>query len=60
MPDFREQDKPLDDVELHVGPEYAVAEQDVAEVSGEIVAGSTLGRDAWRRLKRSRRPSQIV
>jgi len=55
MSDFREQDKPLDDVELHVGPEYAVAEQDVAEViSGEIVAGSTLGHDAWRRLLKNK------
>src|SRR5215813_4468289 len=39
----------------HVGPEYAVAERDVAElVSGEVVAGSSLWRDAWRRLLRNK------
>src|SRR5215471_8085198 len=41
--------------ELHVGPEYAVAEGDVAEiVSGEVVAGTSLWRDARRRLLRNR------
>src|SRR5215813_2456339 len=39
----------------HVGPEYAVAERDVAElVTGEVVAGSSLWRDAWRRLLRNK------
>ncbi|HXT62238.1 MAG TPA: ABC transporter permease [Pyrinomonadaceae bacterium] len=48
-------DRPLDDAELHLGPEYAVAERDVSEVvSGEIVAGSSLWRDAWRRLLRNK------
>ncbi len=43
--------KEPNEAELHVGPEYAVAERDVAEiVSGEVVAGSSLWRDAWRRL----------
>jgi oligopeptide transport system permease protein len=41
--------------ELHVGPEYAVAEKDLAEVvSGEVVVGTSLWRDAWRRLLRNR------
>jgi oligopeptide transport system permease protein len=41
--------------EIHVGPEYAVAERDVAElVTGEVVAGSSLWRDAWRRLLRNK------
>lgn len=48
-------DRPLDDAELHLGPEYAVAERDVSEVvRGEIVAGSSLWRDAWRRLLRNK------
>jgi oligopeptide transport system permease protein len=56
MPDFDDQNKPkVDDTQLHVGPEYAVAERDVSEiVSGEIEAGTSLWRDAWRRLKRNR------
>jgi len=41
--------------EIHVGPEDAVAERDVSElVTGEIVAGSSLWRDAWRRLLRNK------
>lgn len=41
--------------EIHVGPEYAVAERDVAElVTGEVAAGSSLWRDAWRRLLRNK------
>src|SRR6185437_1468639 len=48
-------DRPLDDAELHLGPEYAVAERDVSEVvTGEIVTGSSLWRDAWRRLLRNK------
>jgi oligopeptide transport system permease protein len=44
-----------DPPELHVGPEYAVAERDVAEiVTGEIVAGTSLWRDAWRRLLKNK------
>ena len=45
----------LDEPVTRIGPEYAVAERDVSEiVSGEIVAGSSLWRDAWRRLLRNR------
>src|SRR4051794_1775631 len=56
MPDFDDQTKTkVDDTQLHVGPEYAVAERDVSEiVSGEIETGTSLWRDAWRRLKRNR------
>jgi oligopeptide transport system permease protein len=47
--------RPLVEPEIHVGPEYAVAERDVAEVvTGEVVAGSSLWRDAWRRLLRNK------
>ena len=45
----------LNEPELHVGPEYAVAERDVKElVTGEVVVGSSLWRDAWRRLLRNK------
>jgi len=45
----------LNQAELHVGPEYAVAERDVGELlTGEIVAGSSLRRDAWRRLLKNK------
>jgi oligopeptide transport system permease protein len=54
MADFNDQRK-VTDTELHVGPEYAVAERDVTEiVSGEVEAGTSLWRDAWRRLLRNR------
>ena len=56
MPEFDDQAKPkVSDTELHVGPEYAVAERDVGEiVTGEVEAGTSLWRDAWRRLVRNR------
>jgi oligopeptide transport system permease protein len=56
MPDFDDPSKPkLSDAELSVGPEYAVAERDVTEiVSREVEAGTSLWRDAWRRLRRNR------
>lgn len=56
MPDFDDHTKPeVNDAELHVGPEYAVAGRDVSEiVSREVEAGTSLWRDAWRRLKRNR------
>jgi oligopeptide transport system permease protein len=55
MADFEKKDQPVGDAELHFGPEYAVAERDAGEViSGEIVAGSSLWRDAWRRLFRNK------
>jgi len=56
MPDFNDQAKPkVTDAELHVGPEYAIAERDVSEiVSGEIETGTSLWRDAWRRLVKNR------
>ena len=41
--------------DLHVGPEYAFAEKDVGEViSGEIATGTSLWRDAWRRLLKNK------
>lgn len=41
--------------EIHVGPEYAIAERDVSElVTGEVIAGSSLWRNAWRRLLRNK------
>lgn len=56
MAEYEDQAKPkVTDSELHVGPEYAVAERDVGEiVSGEIEVGTSLWRDAWRRLVRNR------
>src|ERR1041385_3054101 len=56
MPEFDDQTKPkVSASELHVVPEYAVAERDVGEiVSGEVEAGTSLWRDAWRRLLRNR------
>ncbi len=56
MPDFDDPSKPkLSDAELSVGPEYAIAERDVGEiVSREVEAGTSLWRDAWRRLRRNR------
>lgn len=41
--------------ELHIGAEEAIAERDIGElVTGEVVAGSSLWRDAWRRLLRNK------
>jgi len=42
MPAFDEKAKPnVNDSELHVGPEYAVAERDVGEiVSGDVEVGT--------------------
>jgi oligopeptide transport system permease protein len=41
--------------DLYIGPEYAMAERDVREViSGEVMAGTSLWRDAWRRLLRNK------
>src|SRR5882724_13249756 len=41
--------------DLYIGPEYAFAEKDVREViSGEVVAGTSLWRDAWRRLLKNK------
>lgn len=56
MPDLENQDPSrVNEPELHVGPEYAVAERDVSElVTGEIVVGSSLWRDAWRRLLKNK------
>src|SRR5687768_18254291 len=39
---------------LQVGPEMAVAEDVHEVVTGELVAGSSLWRDAWRRLLRNK------
>jgi oligopeptide transport system permease protein len=56
MADTEQPDKrQIGEPEIHVGPEYAVAERDVSElVTGEVVAGSSLWRDAWRRLLRNK------
>ncbi len=45
----------IDSAELHIGPEYAVAQRDVTELlTGEVVSGSSLWRDAWRRLLKNK------
>src|SRR5690242_9368532 len=45
----------VDSAELHIGPEYAVAERDVTELlTGEVVSGSSLWRDAGRRLLKNK------
>ncbi|HMJ26600.1 MAG TPA: ABC transporter permease, partial [Pyrinomonadaceae bacterium] len=44
-----------DPPDLYIGPEYAIAEKDVREViSGEVMAGTSLWRDAWRRLLKNK------
>jgi oligopeptide transport system permease protein len=46
---------PPDPSDLHIGPEYAFAEKDVREViSGEVLVGTSLWRDAWRRLLKNK------
>ncbi|MDX6530842.1 MAG: oligopeptide transport system permease protein [Blastocatellia bacterium] len=46
---------PPDPPDLYIGPEYAIAEKDVGEViSGEVLAGTSLWRDAWRRLMKNK------
>ena len=46
---------PTEPTDLHIGPEYAFAEKDVREViSGEVVVGTSLWRDAWRRLLKNK------
>ena len=50
--------KPDHDELIHIGPEMAVAEADVhPDEAGEFVRGTSLWRDAWRRLleKQARR-----
>ncbi len=55
MEENQQRDPGLDSSELHIGPEYAVAEKDVAElVTGEVAPGSSLWRDAWRRLLKNK------
>src|ERR1051325_2741597 len=55
MAEFNKEQTQLNEPELHVGPEYAVAERDVAElVTGNVAAGSSLWRDAWRRLLKNK------
>ena len=40
---------------IQIGPEYALAEGDVQEViTGEVIAGTSLWRDAWRRLLKNK------
>ncbi len=46
----RDPDHPV----LQIGPEIAVAEDVHSVVTGELVAGSSLWRDAWRRLLRNK------
>ncbi len=41
--------------DLHIGPEYAFAEADVRDlIAGEVLAGTSLWRDAWRRLLKNK------
>jgi oligopeptide transport system permease protein len=46
----RDTDQPV----LQIGPEVAVSEDVHSVVSGELVAGSSLWRDAWRRLLKNK------
>src|SRR5215207_295840 len=39
---------------IHIGPEIAVAEADVPEETGAYVRGTSLWRDAWRRLLKNK------
>src|SRR5262245_10761862 len=49
------EDKPEHDELIHTPPEMAVAEADVRPVEGgEFVRGTSLWRDAWRRLLRNK------
>ena len=46
---------PRGDEAIHTGPEFAVGEGDVRSAeAGEIVAGSSLWKDAWRRLRKNK------
>jgi oligopeptide transport system permease protein len=46
---------PADPPDIAIGPEYAFGEKDVRElISGEVVAGTSLWRDAWRRLLKNK------
>ena len=40
---------------IHTAPEFAIAEADVFAVErGDVIAGTSLWRDAWRRLLKNR------
>jgi oligopeptide transport system permease protein len=45
---------PVDAPVIQIGPEFAVAEDVHSVVTGEVVAGTSLWRDAWRRLLKNR------
>ncbi len=46
---------PRGDEVIHTGPEFAIGEGDVRSAeAGEIVAGSSLWKDAWRRLLKNK------
>jgi oligopeptide transport system permease protein len=47
-------ERPVDTPALQIGPEVAVAEDVHSIVTGEVVAGSSLWRDAWQRLLKNR------
>ena len=47
-------ERPVDSPTLQIGPEIAVAEDVHSVVTGELVAGSSLWRDAWRRLLKNK------
>ena len=46
--------KPEHDELIHIGPEMAVAEADVHPEEGAFVRGTSLWRDAWRRLLKNK------
>jgi oligopeptide transport system permease protein len=46
--------EPSDPPVIQIGPEFAIAEDVHAVVTGELVAGTSLWRDAWRRLLRNK------
>jgi len=39
---------------IHIGPEFAIAEDVHSIVTGELIAGTSLWRDAWRRLLKNK------
>jgi oligopeptide transport system permease protein len=53
-PDPEENERALTSELIHTPPEFAVAEETHLVESGEVVAGTSLWKDAWRRLLRNK------
>lgn len=45
---------PVDPPVIQIGPEFAIAEDVHSIVTGELIAGTSLWRDAWRRLLKNK------